>query len=256
MDMQAVRSVLLDEARELLVELEQNLLAIESAGADPERINALFRAAHTLKGSSGMFNLHLVVDFTHLMENLLVRVRNGEQAIDGPLVSLLLGCGDYLSRLFDEVAEGRDDSDPDPRERARLCAALNDYLGGAADSAAPAASATPASAGLQRWRISLRPEPQVLSYGLDPLAFIQYLTDKGELLSLQILDEQLPALAELDPESCYLGFVLELRTQASRESLEQALEFIAQDCAIELECLDPPPSAAQGGAPAERQAEG
>ncbi|WP_036987460.1 chemotaxis protein CheA [Zestomonas thermotolerans] len=256
MDMQAVRSVLLDEARELLVELEQNLLAIESAGADPERINALFRAAHTLKGSSGMFNLHLVVDFTHLMENLLVRVRNGEQAIDGPLVSLLLGCGDYLSRLFDEVAEGRDDSDPDPRERARLCAVLNDYLGGAADSAAPAASATPASAGLQRWRISLRPEPQVLSYGLDPLAFIQYLTDKGELLSLQILDEQLPALAELDPESCYLGFVLELRTQASRESLEQALEFIAQDCAIELECLDPPPSAAQGGAPAERQAEG
>ena len=241
MDMQAVRGVLLDEARELLADMEQNLLAVESAGADAERLNAIFRAAHTLKGSSGMFNLHLVVDFTHLMENLLVRARNGELALDAPLVSLLLGCGDYLSRLFDEVAAGREENDPDPAERARLCAALNTYLGSESAPAASAAGAAVAAGSLHRWRISLRPEPQVLAYGLDPLSFVQYLSDKGELLSLQILDEQLPALAELDPESCYLGFELELRSDVGREGLEQALEFIAQDCAIEIECLDPPP---------------
>ena len=131
MDMQAVRSVLLDEARELLAEMEQALLAIETQGADSERINAIFRAAHTLKGSSGMFNLHLVVDFTHLMENLLVQVRTGEQAIDARLVSLLLNCGDYLSRLFDNVADGREEQDPDPALRAALCTELSAYLGDA-----------------------------------------------------------------------------------------------------------------------------
>ncbi|UYP29630.1 chemotaxis protein CheA [Pseudomonas sp. Z8(2022)] len=252
MDMQSVRSVLLDEARELLVDMEQSLLAVESAGADAERINAIFRAAHTLKGSSGMFNLQLVVDFTHLMENLLVRVRNDELAMSAALISLLLSCGDYLSRLFDEVAAGRDEHDPDPAERARLCAQLNTYLDGAPAAAAQAASGQASAGSAQRWRIELRPQPQVLAYGLDPLAFVQYLADKGELLSLQILDEQLPPLAELDPESCYLGFVLELRSDASRESLEQALEFIAQDCAIDIECLDPPPAQEQA---AERLAE-
>src|SRR5690554_6240932 len=130
MDMQAVRSVLLDEARELLAEMEQALLAIETQGSDSQLINAIFRAAHTLKGSSGMFNLQLVVEFTHLMENLLVQVRTGEQPIDAPRVSLLLNCGDYLSRLFDNVADGREDEDPDPVTRARLCAELGDYLEG------------------------------------------------------------------------------------------------------------------------------
>src|SRR5690606_27376948 len=156
-------------------------------------------------------------------ENLLVRVRNDELAMSAALISLLLSCSDYLSRLFDEVAAGRDEHDPDPAERARLCAQLNTYLDGV-----PAASGQASAGSAQRWRIELRPQPQVLAYGLDPLAFVQYLADRGELLSLRILEEQLPPLAELDPESCYLGFVLELRSDASRESLEQALEFIAQ----------------------------
>jgi two-component system chemotaxis sensor kinase CheA len=253
MDMQAVRSVLLDEARELLVDMEQNLLAIETAGVDTERVNAIFRAAHTLKGSSGMFNLNLVVDFTHLMENLLVRARNDELTIDAPLVSLLLSCGDYLSRLFDQVAAGLDEEDPDPAERARLSAELNCYLGDESPAGAAAQVAAAGSGAMQRWRISLRPEPQVLAYGLDPLSFVQYLADKGELLSLQLHDENLPALAELDPESCYLGFDLELRSDVGREALEQALEFIAQDCSIDIECLDPPAAAQQ--LPVERVAE-
>jgi two-component system chemotaxis sensor kinase CheA len=249
MDMQAVRNVLLDEARELLADLEQNLLAVESGGADSDRLNAIFRAAHTIKGSSGMFNLQLVVDFTHLMESLLVRARNGELAIDAQLVSLLLRCGDYLSRMFDEVAAGHDDRDPDPAARARLSAELNEYLEGAPVAASEASGIALPAGAMHRWRISLHPEPQVLAYGLDPLSFVQYLAEKGELLSLQILDQQLPSLVEMDAESCYLGFELELRSNAGREGLEQALEFIAQDCAIEIECLDPP---AQDALPAER----
>lgn len=239
MDMQAVRSVLLDEARELLAEMEQALLAIETQGADGERINAIFRAAHTLKGSSGMFNLQLVVDFTHLMENLLVQVRTGEQSIDASLVSLLLNCGDYLSRLFDNVADGREDEDPDPVTRARLCDELNVYLEGVA--LAPAdpqlPSATAQSAGTH-WRITLRPQPQVFAHGLDPIPFVQYLADMGQVLDLQILQDDLPPLAELDPESCHLGFVLELQAEVEHSAIEQALEFIEQDCDIQIEAMD------------------
>jgi two-component system chemotaxis sensor kinase CheA len=236
MDMQAVRSVLLEEARELLAQMEQALLAIETQGADSERINAIFRAAHTLKGSSGMFNLQLVVEFTHLMENLLVNVRTGEQPIDAPLVSLLLSCGDYLSRLFDNVAQGREDEDPDPAVRATLCAALIAYLDAAPDAAPGPAAALSSTSGTQ-WRITLRPQAQVFAHGLDPIPFVHYLADMGEVLDLQVLQDDLPPLAELDPESCHLGFVLELRADVERSAIEQALEFIEQDCEILIEAL-------------------
>lgn len=243
MDMQAVRSVLLDEARELLAEMEQALLAIETQGADGERINAIFRAAHTLKGSSGMFNLQLVVDFTHLMENLLVQVRTGEQPIDASLVSLLLSCGDYLSRLFDNVAEGREDDDPDPVTRASLCAELSAYLEGVALQAAPDAfSVAAATSKGTHWRITLRPQVQVFAHGLDPIPFVQYLADMGEVIALQVLQDELPPLAELDPEGCHLGFVIELTAEVERSAIEQALEFIEQDCDIHIEALDEPDS--------------
>lgn len=238
MDMQAVRSVLLDEARELLAEMEQALLAIETQGSDSQLINAIFRAAHTLKGSSGMFNLQLVVEFTHLMENLLVQVRTGEQPIDAPRVSLLLNCGDYLSRLFDNVADGREDEDPDPVTRARLCAELGDYLEGVQLQTVSDDLAAQNAEGATHWRITLRPQPQVFAHGLDPIPFVQYLADMGQVLDLQVLQESLPLLSELDPESCYLGFELELQAQVERSAIEQALEFIEQDCDIQIEALD------------------
>ncbi|KHO66095.1 chemotaxis protein CheA [Pseudomonas flexibilis] len=236
MDMQAVRSVLLEEARELLATYEHTLLEVEAHGLDGERINAIFRAAHTLKGSSGMFNLQLVVSFTHLLENLLVRVRSGEQPMDGALISLLLRCGDYLSRLFDKVALGLDDEDPDPALRAELSAALADYLG-EVQVLKPLAG-VPVRGNAQDWLIGIHCHPELFHHGLDPLPFIQYLIGMGELLELALDRELIPSLEDIDPETCYFKVDLLLRTDASREALLQALEFIQDDCDISLEPLE------------------
>src|SRR5690606_1234074 len=236
MDIQAVRTVLLEEARELLATYEHTLLEIEDRGLDGERINAIFRAAHTLKGSSGMFNLQLVVSFTHLLESLLVRVRSGEQPMDGALISLLLRCGDYLSRLFGKVAEGLDNDDPDPTQRAELMAALETYLG-QVQVLKPLAGA-PAGSAARDWLIGIHCHPELFHHGLDPLPFIQYLVGMGELLELALDRELIPSLEDIDPETCYFKADLLLRTSASREQLLQALEFIQDDCDISLEPLE------------------
>lgn len=236
MDIQAVRNVLLEEARELLATYEHTLLDIEAQGLDGERINAIFRAAHTLKGSSGMFNLQLVVSFTHLLESLLVRVRSGEQPMDGALISLLLRCGDYLSRLFGKVAEGLDDEDPDPAQRAELIAALEDHLGSV--QALKPLAGVPAGSEAQDWLIGIHCHPELFHHGLDPLPFIQYLVGMGELLELALDRELIPSLEDIDPETCYFKVDLLLRTTASREALTQALEFIQEDCDISLEPLE------------------
>lgn len=76
MDLSAARTLFLEEAKELLSGMEVALLEIESEGQTPERINSVFRAAHTIKGSAGLFGLELIVSFSHLMESVLDRVRN------------------------------------------------------------------------------------------------------------------------------------------------------------------------------------
>src|SRR5262249_57417278 len=92
------------EGRELLRDMESALLRLEKAPRDAEAITAVFRAAHTIKGSSGAVNFDAIVEFTHAMESVLEQIRSGNLPIDGKLIALLLVCGDYLSALLDCLA--------------------------------------------------------------------------------------------------------------------------------------------------------
>lgn len=246
MDLEQAKGALVQEARELLAAMESALLDIEEAGASGERINAVFRAAHTIKGSAGLFGLDLVVQFTHAMESVLVRVRNGDLAMDPPLCALALACGDYLGTLIDALEAGGELRDPDPDVRARLLAELGlrlDAAPGGTTASLPAPASAPAGAG---WRIALQPAPDLLRQGMDPIPFIEYLERLGDLARIETHAEHLPALADLDPEVCYLDFVAELRGPVERATVLAAFDFIAEDCAIELTPLDEPPA---GGEP-------
>jgi two-component system chemotaxis sensor kinase CheA len=101
--------IFIEESRELLVDMESALLAVEQAGQKEEMINAIFRAAHTIKGSAGLFGLDHVVAFTHVVESVLDQVRAGRLAIAERLVGLLLACRDHIGALIDAVAQ-----DPGP----------------------------------------------------------------------------------------------------------------------------------------------
>ncbi len=76
------------EAEELLTSMESALLRVDEGAHDAETLNEIFRAAHTIKGSAGLFGLHSIVGFTHIVENLLDQVRSGVMAIDRDLLSL------------------------------------------------------------------------------------------------------------------------------------------------------------------------
>lgn len=94
------------ESRELLESMEDALLRVEQSPEDEDLINAIFRAAHTIKGSAGLFGLDYVVSFTHNAENVLDHVRSGDIAISGDLVALFLRVCDHMGQLIDNVARG------------------------------------------------------------------------------------------------------------------------------------------------------
>jgi len=216
-------------------------------GASSERINAVFRAAHTIKGSAGLFSLDLIVQFTHVMESVLVRVRNDELPIDPPMCALMFACGDYIGQLIDALEAGGELSDPDPATRGSLLADLAGRLGSTAAAPAAAGQITPQEVSAAGWRIAVQPAPDLLRQGMDPLPFLLYLARYGEIERIATSAEQLPALTDLDPETCYLAFEVVLRGAVSRETVLQTFEFIADDCQIELSPLEA--AAARPGEP-------
>jgi two-component system chemotaxis sensor kinase CheA len=227
------------ESRELLEEMESTLLELgvaEGAAADPEAVNAIFRAAHTIKGSAGLFGLDPVVAFTHVAESVLDEVRAGRVAVDGALITLLLSCCDHMRALTDEVAAGRSGDDSTLQAQgAPLLAALGRHLAPAAPVPAEAApAATEAPAPRRTWHVSLRFGTGVLRNGMDPLAFLRYLRKLGTIRTLVTLADAMPAADAMDPESCYLGFELALETSADKAQIESVFEFVLDDCQLQI----------------------
>ena len=105
--MDELTSVYIQESREQLAEMEAGLLRLEQAPDDRDNINGIFRAAHTIKGGAGVVECHFIVGFTHLVENLLDSLRNGDIAVSPPLATLLLECCDQMGSLVDALAAGQ-----------------------------------------------------------------------------------------------------------------------------------------------------
>ena len=111
MDLDDALQTFILESRELLENMESALLSVEQTQDRGELINAIFRAAHTIKGSAGLFSLDHVVAFTHGVESVLDRVRGGKLAINEERVALLLACRDHMGALIDAVAAGHTRAD-------------------------------------------------------------------------------------------------------------------------------------------------
>lgn len=241
----AARSTFFEEAQELLRSMEEILLAFEKGTRDEEAINGLFRAAHTIKGSAGLFRFEAVVAFTHVVESVLDRVRSGAIDAGDELLGLLLDSGDHIGTL---VAAAASDTLPDEATLARgdaLSARLTMFLPQSAVSppagevlpepeSALAASGGGPLGGADTWHLSLRFGPDVLRMGMDPLAFIRYLSTLGDIVHIVTLWEDLPPPEDYDPEKCYLGFELDLRSAASRQEIEAVFEFVQDDAQIRI----------------------
>ena len=237
------------EGRELLEQMEEALLRVEQMPDDPDTVNAIFRAAHTIKGSAGLFGLDHVVSFTHAAESVLDRVRCAELRINSELVALFLAVCDQIGVLIDHVAKEAEPDAGTHQASTELVGRLNAYLGGPAAvgcrAGAPVeraseleAEAGPAPAGGEsgvdsdNWHISLRFGDDLLRNGFDPLAFIRYLNTFGRIVRIVTLVDAVPPLSAIDAEACYLGFEIAYRSDADKATIEGAFEFVRSDARI------------------------
>jgi len=237
MNLDQAQQTFITESRELLAEMEDALLNILESEDRCDAINAIFRAAHTIKGSAGLFGIDYIVAFTHVVESVLDRVREGAVAVDGDLVALMLSCKDCIGRLVDLAEAGAAGPDEQlQREAADLRLRLNAYLDAPLEADDGGQDAAPQERGGRNdhWHISLRFNEGVLRNGMDPLSFIRYLGKLGRVTGIACQPARLPSLAAMDPEACYLGFEIGLDSEADKAAIESAFEFVMDDCAIRI----------------------
>ena len=228
--------IFISEAQEQTDAVENYLLELEEQPDNRELLDSLFRCAHTVKGSAGIFGLEPVVEFTHHVETLLDQMRDGRMAFSGEIGTLLLKCNDQIRWLVETSALAREDSAEQQETRAELVRQLRRLTsgqGGGETPREPAATEKPAPLGL-KWKISARFGRETFRNGMDPLAVVRYLGEIGQIVSMRCLSEAVPALQDLDPEACYLGFEMEIEAQKERAEIEGAFSFVAEDCEYQI----------------------
>lgn len=141
-DMSQFYQVFFEETGEHLANMENLLLGLDVADPDAEQLNAIFRAAHSIKGSSGTFGFTDLQDVTHILENLLDRVRKGELHMRNDMIDAFLDAGDVLKNL---LAAHQGEGEADRAAAEAICQRLRQLTAGgaAAPPAADAANAVP-----------------------------------------------------------------------------------------------------------------
>lgn len=241
-DLSQFVATFLEESYEGLEVMESSLLNLDSA--DEETINAIFRAAHSIKGGSGTFGFSEVADFTHVVETLLDELRSGKQNVTPDLVNLLLESVDCIKDLLEASQDGPEaDQAVIQNVHDRLQNALG---GGSAEAAPPAveasapasnpvaeASATAATPANAAWEIIFKPHPELLQGGHEPAFMFEALADLGELVVEPELGN-LPELSALNPENIYLSWKLTLVSQCEESEIREIFEWVEDDCDLQV----------------------
>lgn len=230
------------EVDELLTAMEASLLGLTGTPDDAESINSIFRAMHTIKGSSGLFGFDEVVAFTHEAETVLDKVRDGDREIDADLISVLLSCKDHTAQLIQHVLFNQDEPLSETLQRQGL--ALIAQLTGS--SAVPRMPSTQAEKSghfemddnttdsSDNWVISLAFKQEALRNGMDPLSFIRYLQTLGKIIEVIVTMPAIPGIEEMNPEDCYLNFKIAFNSASDKKTIEDVFEFAEEDCDIAI----------------------
>lgn len=259
MDITEFYETFFEEAEELLGDMERHLLELDLDEPDPEQLNAIFRAAHSIKGGAGTFGFSVLQETTHMLENLLDYARQGELTLRTDIVDLFLETKDMLHDQLDAYRNG---AEPDPEAYARICQTLKqlalDELGHGvgsepeADIAPPerAASETESPAAENMAGEEASEEQAQMAQDADAdsgwlRVVLLNVSDKDRELLVEELGN-LGAVKEQHGDAARYEVVLE--SASSRDDIEAVMYFIVEPEQLDIAAIAAPTETAQGEA--------
>lgn len=225
-DLSQFHSIFFEECSEGIETMESGLLNLDIGEPNPEAINNIFRAAHSIKGGAGTFGFTDISDFTHTMETLLDEMREGRRNVTRETVDLLLEATDCLRNLVDCSKMAN------PIDKA-VVSELQQRLGTLPVKSPLAESADEGVKNNSCWHISFHPHENLFYTGNDPLRLIRELHTLGKL-SVHADLNRLPDFSEMNPEISYIGWNMMLQGDATLEQVKEIFAWVEGDCNLEI----------------------
>jgi two-component system chemotaxis sensor kinase CheA len=226
-----------DESIELLDAMEIALLEIQENGITQERINAVFRAAHTIKGSSGMLKLDHLVEFTHIAENLLDDIRNDKILFTSEMIGTFLRSKDHMSNLIIAYTSnvGQEPNDSLKSISHTIMEELANYTGLSTQTSIMTEQKKEVNSSVSSgWDIRVQFGAEVFRAGMEPVHFIRFLSTLGEVIFFESDFVSIPSFHAIDPTQCYLNCFIKLHSAASEKEITEVFEFIEDDIDLEI----------------------
>ena len=234
-----ITEIFLNEAKEILANLETDIVTFEEKSDDADIVNSIFRCFHTLKGSSGIAGFTTVYEFTHHLEKLFDKVRSGEVQASSGIIDLLLKSLDWIrEELFgDEVSENSD------RLKLELISTIEEFSGEedkeVQSEDTDFLSAVGAYDGVgsdeRYFKVTITFQDNIFYSGVDPLMIIEDLESLGEFISNRVDKSRLPDFSLIDPEKCYLSWEIVLKTEHDEKKVRDVFLFVYEDNEIDIE---------------------
>ena len=234
----SIQDTFFEECEELLEAMDEGLTAIEGGDHDPEVVNAVFRAVHSIKGGAGAFGLDELVAFAHKFETVFDEVRSNKLELDTKLIQLLLRCSDHLADL---VTVSRDGGSVDEEHNDVLIAGLEEYLDEEEEDltfepmglGGPSVPLPLAVEEEKTYEIRFRPLKEMFGTGNEPFFLFQALSELGTLEV--VLDEtELPGFDAMAMDDSYLAWNLTLTTTEPKSAVEAVFEFVEGLCELSI----------------------
>ena len=264
-DLDDFKATYFDECSELLTELEEQFAAIEAGERDADRLNAVFRAIHSIKGGAGAFGFSALVGFAHAYETLLDYVRDGRVELGDDVVVLCIRANDIIAdhvkaaqtgealpaeygldekARFDALARGQsisdDDESGDPLDEfdiefVPVMVNLDAPAAGESESEADDVfDALPMQIEPGHWEIRFTPHRALYARANDPLLLFRELAALGEMDVRAIIGD-IPVLADFEPFAVYCSWEISLVSPSLTEAMiREVFEFVDGDCDIAI----------------------
>lgn len=231
----------LEEAEEILEELESAVLELENDMENPELINRIFRAMHTIKGSGSMFGFEEIADFAHHVENFLGVMRGGSIPVTKEIIDLILSVRDEIKRMLNVINNIETDAPDIRNEIIKSLCNLSDCKDGGPSKRSQKTSSASASPSQRNkkakqkkiYRIRFKPGPDIFRNGTNLSGIIAELAEIGEL-HVHFFPSEIPPLAEIDPEKCYLAWDMILTTDAGKDAIKDVFIFVYDESEVRI----------------------
>lgn len=226
------------EAFELLEGLEHDLMALESDSGNKTLVDSIFRAMHTIKGSSSMFGMQSVSRFAHELEMALDALREARFEVGKGFINVLLSCRDHIHSIITDDVDSSEEADAVSDELTRL---LRDEAGlSAADRQASPANNVKSNRNRSKttYQINFTPSEEVFLQGSRPLLLIRELSDMGEMTVVAQSTPEMERFADMNPEHCHTSWVFFLTTEASVNDIRDVFIFVENDSTLDIKVLD------------------